>query len=146
MGANTWQRLHNGFSPKSNFSLVRHFLEMLYATYSLEFPLLGEVSQKSIRGIRDILQVLQKEFKLCMHWRLDLIQTNFLLFGRFRKGFITHSFCKWPLYTRKPLNASTLVRFQNTWKRMNQGKTQCWALFVISKATFSETASKKIRR
>ena len=32
---------------------------------------------------------------------------------------------------------------QNTWKRMNQGKTQCWALFVISKATFSKTAIKK---
>ena len=34
-----------------------------------------------------------------MHWRLDLMQTNLLLFGCFRKGFITHSFCKWPLYT-----------------------------------------------
>ena len=71
------------------------------------------------------------------------IQTNLLLCGCFRKGFITHSFCKWPLYTCLPLNASTLARFQNTWKRMNQGKTQCWALFVISKATFSKTAIKK---
>ena len=43
-------------------------------------------------------------------------------------------------------DASTLARFQNTWKRMNQGKTQCWALFVISKTTFTETAIKKIRR
>ena len=25
---------------------------------------------------------------------------------------------------------------------MNQGKTQCWAVFVISKATFKETAIK----
>ena len=25
---------------------------------------------------------------------------------------------------------------------MNQGKTQCWVLFVISKATFTETAIK----
>ena len=44
------------------------FFETLYATYSLdECLLLGEVSQESIRGIRDILQVLQKGFKLCMH-------------------------------------------------------------------------------
>ena len=71
------------------------------------------------------------------------IQTNLLLCGCFRKGFITHSFCKWPLYTCLPLNASTLARFQNTWKRMNQGKTQCWDLFVICKATFSIKAIKK---
>ena len=37
------------------------FLEMLYATYSLdECLLLGEISQKSIRGIGDILEFLQK--------------------------------------------------------------------------------------
>ena len=35
-----------------------------------------------------------------------------------------------------------LARFRNTWKRRNQGETQCWALLVISKATFAETAIK----
>ena len=34
------------------------------------------------------------------------------------------------------------AQFPNTWKCVNQGKMQCWALFVISKATFSETAIK----
>ena len=44
------------------------FFEMLYATCSLdECLLLSEVSQKFIRGIRDILEFLQKGFKLCMH-------------------------------------------------------------------------------
>ena len=31
--------------------------------------------------------------------RLDLTQTNLLLFGCFHRGFIAHSFCKSPLYT-----------------------------------------------
>ena len=33
-----------------------------------------------------------------MHWRLDLMQANLLLFGCIRKGFLTYSFYKWPLY------------------------------------------------
>ena len=40
------------------------------------------------------------------------------------------------------LKASTLVQFWKTRKRVNQGKTQCWALFVISKATLTKTAIK----
>ena len=43
---------------------------------------------------------------------------------------------------KKPLNASRLARFRNPRKRMNQGETQCWALFVISKATYTKTAIK----
>ena len=121
----TWQWRRNGFSPKSNFSLIRHFFLKVYATYSLdECLLLCEVSQKSIRGFRDILEFLQKGFKLCMHWRLDLIQTNLLLFGCFRKGFITYSFCKWSLYTCKPLSTSIHSRdsktHENVWIRVKR--------------------------
>ena len=44
------------------------FFLKVYATYSLdECLLLCEVSQNSIRGFRDILEFLQKGFKLCMH-------------------------------------------------------------------------------
>ena len=35
----------------------------------------------------------------------------------------------------KPLEAGRLVRFQKTGKDMHQGKTQCWTLFAICKAT-----------
>ena len=35
--------------------------------------------------------------KLCMNWKLDLMQTNLLPFGGFRNVFITQSFCQWTL-------------------------------------------------
>ena len=63
------------------------------------------------------------------------MQTNLLLFGCFRKGFITHLFCKWLLYT---LEAAEHKYTCTVSKHMS--KMQCWALFVISKATFMETA------
>ena len=44
------------------------------------------------------------------------------------------------LYNR--LNVSILGRFRKARNRVNRGKTQCWALFVISKATFTKTAIK----
>ena len=77
------------------------FWNAKYATYSLgKCLLLCKVSQTSVEEeFRDILEFLLKGYKLCMHWRLGLMQTNFLLFGCFRKGFITRSFLKWPLYT-----------------------------------------------
>ena len=40
------------------------------------------------------------------------------------------------------LNTSRLVRFRKTRIHVNQGKTQCWALFLISKATFTKTEIK----
>ena len=46
---------------------------------------------------RDIFESLEKRYKLCMNWRLDLMQTNLLPFVGFRKIFINRSFCKWPL-------------------------------------------------
>ena len=35
-----------------------------------------------------------------------------------------------------------LSEFRKTRKHVNQGKTECWALFVISKATFTKTTIK----
>ena len=72
------------------------FWKAKYATYSLgKCLLLCKVSQTSVEEeFRDILEFLLKGYKLCMHWRLGLMQTNLLLFGCFRKGFITHSFLK----------------------------------------------------
>ena len=63
---------------------------------------------------------------------------KFATFGCFRKKF----YDSFVLQMKKPLNASSLARFRNTRKRMNQGETQCWALFVISKATYTKTAIK----
>ena len=63
---------------------------------------------------------------------------KFATFGCFRKKF----YDSFVLQMKKPLNASRLARFRNTRKRMNQGETQCWALFVISKATYTKTAIK----
>ena len=104
--------------------------------------LLCEVSQTSMRGIRDILQFLQKGHKLCTNWRLDLMQTNVLLFGCFRKVFSPIRFVNDPHTLYNLLNASRLARFRKTWKHVNPGKTQCWVLWVILKATFTKTANK----
>ena len=67
---------------------------------------------------------------------------DLLLLGWLRKGFITHSFCKWPFYTLQSAKPMWLARIRKRWKSVNLGKTQCWALFVISKATFTKTAIK----
>ena len=118
------------FLPLSAFSL-----QILYATYTLvTCRLLCEVSQKSVRGISRYLGNSKKRYALCINWRLDLMQTNLLLFGCFRKVFITHSFCKWPLYTLQP--ASRLERFRNWHENVWISKLQRWALFVISKKVF----------
>ena len=72
-----------------------------------------------------------------MNWRLVLIQTNLLLFGCFRKDVITHSFANDPNTLYNQLNASR----HETWhENMWISKTQCWALFIIYKATFTKTA------
>ena len=60
-------------------------------------------------------------------------------FGCLRKGFITYSFCKWPLYT---LEAAERKYTYAIPKHMKTGKTQCWALFIITEATFTKTAIK----
>ena len=73
---------------------------------------------------------------------LDLMQTNLPLFGCFQKRFY-HSFVLQMtlIYSRSHWTQVDLRDFEtqeNVWIR--QGKTQCWALFVISKAIFTKTA------
>ena len=79
----TWPRCHNSNSSKSNFHPYRHFL---WNCFTLRIYTLAACLQ----------------FFLCMHWRLDLTQTNLQLFGCFQNVFITQSFCKWALYTLQP--------------------------------------------
>ena len=66
-----------------------------------------------------------------------LLWEDLLLFGRFRKvlrlSLIRFVNDPYTLYNR--LNVSRLARFRKTQKLVNQGKMQCWALLVISKAT-----------
>ena len=58
------------------------------------------------------------------------------------KVFVSHSFLQMTVIHSR--SRWTQVHFRDLEKHelMNQGKTQCWALFVISKATFTETAIK----
>ena len=52
------------------------------------------------------------------------------LFGCFQKRFYPHSFCKWMNYTLYMLlNASTLARFRNSWKHINQGENTMLSSF-----------------
>ena len=87
----------------------------------------------------NILEFYKMGINYTMNLRPDFMQTNLLLFGCFHKDFTAHLFCKWPLCTLyNRLNASRLVRFQKTQRHVNKGKMQCWALFVISKASFTK--------
>ena len=94
-----------------------------------------------------------------MNWRLDLMQKNLLLFGSFRNVFVTHSFCKWPLCTLQlpceqcllrsssqgtlqPAKGKYTCAISKNHENLWISQTQCWTLFVISKATFPKTAIK----
>ena len=69
---------------------------------------------------------------------------RFEIFGCFWKVLSLTRFSN-DLYTLyKWLNASRLVRFWKTWKHVNQGKTQHWALLitVICEASFTKTVIK----
>ena len=81
------------------YSMVKESMS-LKKNFCIFFPLC-EVSQKSMwKSISSrYLLISKKGYKLCMNWRLEFMTINLLLFGCFRKGFITHSFCKRPLYT-----------------------------------------------
>ena len=81
--------------------MILFTLEVIDAAHTLGacFPLSVKFHINLLEEFRDILQFLQKGYKLCMNWRLDFMQTNLLLFVCFRKGFIAHSFCKLPLHT-----------------------------------------------
>ena len=169
---------------------------MIYATDTLGVCLLlCEVSQKSIRGISRYLGISTKRCELCMNLRLELIQTNLLFFGCFRKVLShTHLACVagvWkgregkgsfgkgsfkfernatdvvsrpnslPLPFPTPATQATthfvndlytlynrlnaISRFRKKHENMWISQTQCWTLFVISKATFTKTAIKENR-
>ena len=92
-----------------------------------------------------------------MNWRLDFInmQTNLRLLGCFRKDSVSQliRFANYPYTFYNQLNQEKVKVypllangswrvFEKTWKHVNPGKTQCWALFVISTATFTKTAIK----
>ena len=85
---------------RHNNSVAAPFIFESHCAYFMGACLsLCDVSQKSVRGISRYPGICKEGYTLCMNWRLDFTQTNLLLFGYFRKGFIAHSFCKWPLYT-----------------------------------------------
>ena len=52
-------------------------------------------------------------------------------------------FANYPYTLYNQLNARRLQPFRKTWKHVNLGKTQYWALLVISKASFTKTAIKR---
>ena len=99
---------------------------------------LCEVSQKSMKGISRYLRTSKKGINYEL--KTGLFADDLLLFRCFRKGFIAHwRFPNDPYTLYDWVNASRLQRFRKTRKHMNRGKTRSWAIFVISKATFTKT-------
>ena len=89
------------------------------------------------RSFRDILKFLLKKginYACREHWTQCKQICHFLDVSEKVLALIR--------FSNDPLNASTLARFQNAWKSMNQGKTLCWALFVTSKANLRKTEIK----
>ena len=91
---------------------------------------------------RDIFEFLQKGYKLCMNWRLDLTQTILLLFGCFWKFLSLNHFAN-DLYTLyNQLNTKQFKRFQKHENMWICSQTQYWTLFFFFLATFIKTAIK----
>ena len=89
------------------------------------------------------MEFLQKEYKSCMNWRLDVMQTNLLLLGFYRTFLSPIRLANDPYTLYKPLNTLSQVDLRDFEKHVNQVKKQYWALFFfISKADFKKTAIK----
>ena len=133
-----WQWRRNNFSSKSNLCPSRHFLWKCFTLRILW--VLVFCCAKFHKSLWE--EFLQEGYKLYVNWRPDLMHTNLPPFGGFWKVFITHLFCKWPLYTLQPAKRKYTGAISKKHENMWISKTQCWALFVISKATFTKTAIK----
>ena len=95
-------------------------------------------SQKPIRAISRYLRIFTKRDEI-MHER----KTGICYFwDDYGKVLSLTRFANDPFTLYNQLNAGRLTRIRKRWKSVNLGKTQCWALFVISKATFTKTAIK----
>jgi len=114
---------------------------MLYATYTLSSCLLFVWSFTQIYKRNfdwDILEFLQKGYKICTNWRLNLILICYfwMLPKSFYNSFVLqmiliHSKTGW-----KQVDFRDFEKKENMWI----SKTQCRALLVSSKATFTKTA------
>ena len=141
----TWQWRHNGLALNRISALFGIFF-----WNALRYVFFAWMSF----AVRSFKKIYHRNFEVSWNFYkeginyactgLDLMQINLLLFGCYRKGLITHSFFKWPLYTLEAFKRKYSRRawFRKTRKHMNQGITQYWALFVISKANFTKTAIK----
>ena len=76
----TWQWRHNSFSSKPNSCPYRHFLWKCFTLRILWVLVFccARFHQNLSEEFRDIFESLQKEYKKCANWRLDLMQTNLL--------------------------------------------------------------------
>ena len=101
---------------------------------------LCDVSQKSVRGISRYPGICKKgiHYAWTEDWTLRRQICYFLDISGKVLSLIRFANDPYTLYNR--LNVSILGRFRKARNRVNRGKTQCWALFVISKATFTKTA------
>ena len=119
----TWQWHHNSFSFKSNFSPHRPELWKCFTLRILWLLVIryAQFYRNLCEQFRDIFEFLQNGLKLCTNWRLEF--ANF-----------------WMIKER--FYHSLIMQIQKRWKRVNLGKMQCWALFIIFKATFTKTAIK----
>ena len=136
----TWQWHHNSFSFKSNFSPHRPELWKCFTLRILWVLVIryAQFYRNLCEQFRDIFEFLQNGLKLCTNWRLEF--ANFRMIKE-KVLSLTH-YANDPFTFYNQLNASRLAQIQKRRKRVNLGKMQCRALFVIFKATFTKTAIK----
>ena len=122
--------------------------KMLYVTCSLDkCLLLCQVSQKSIRGISRYLGNSIKRVWIMHVLKTGLNADKFATFWVFPKRYYRSFVCKWPLYTLEAAERKyTCAISKHMNVRVNQGKTQCWALFVISVLLSGKQRLRRARR
>ena len=120
--------------------ITRNFTETntLPGLYFRCLSSLRGISKKPIRAISLYLRLFTKMVEI-MHE----LKTGICYFwDDYGKVLSLIRFANDPFTLYNQLNACRLARIRKRWKSVNLGKTQCWALFVISKATFTKTAIK----
>ena len=124
------------------------FLEDIYINFrKMEVVEISWLPHVWIHGSLHI-QECRDQSEIYKEQRIQLLNNKFIN-GYFLGGMLDQlvdcKTCARTLCVQQNLNNK--IKFQpcsafSSEKRMNQGKTQCWVLFVISKATFTKTAIK----
>ena len=95
-------------------------------------------------AVRSFTKIFKMNFEISWNFyeKNGLNEEKFATFWMFPERFSRSFVLQMTLTLYDRQNASRLAQFRKPRKRMNRGKTQCWALFVTFKATFTKTAIK----